>query len=111
VTPTRVQFLLWRLYSEIEPELILAPQHQDFVRLAVIIAAFLHERFAHLRFDSGVKTFLTQPNTYGWDVKKKLIWLNQSTRHWDTQAASCESTSGEMATALSTWTAAVTSGV
>jgi Protein of unknown function (DUF3843) len=77
VTPARVQYLLWTLYSELEPELILAPQHQDLVRLAAVIAAFLHERFAHLQFDSGVKTFLTQPNTYGWDVKKKLIWLGQ----------------------------------
>src|SRR5262245_30155415 len=77
VTPARVQYLLWTLYSEIEPELILAPQHHDLVRLASVIAAFLHERFAHVQFDSGVKTFLTLPNTYGWDVKKKLIWLGQ----------------------------------
>jgi uncharacterized protein DUF3843 len=77
VTPARVQYLLWTLYSEIEPELILAPQHQDLVRLASVIAAFLHERFTHLQFDSGVKTFLTLPNMYGWDVKRKLIWLGQ----------------------------------
>jgi hypothetical protein len=77
ITPARVQYLLWTLYSELEPELILAPQHQDLVRLAALIAAFLHERFAHLQFDSEVKTFLTLLNTYGWDVKKKLIWLGQ----------------------------------
>jgi hypothetical protein len=77
VTPARVQYVLWTLYGELEPELILAPQHQDLVRLAAVIAAFLHERFAHLQFDSGVKTFLSQPNTYGWDVKRKLIWLGQ----------------------------------
>src|SRR5262249_20871436 len=34
VTPARVQYLLWTLYSELEPELTLAPQHQDLVRLA-----------------------------------------------------------------------------
>jgi hypothetical protein len=77
MTPTRVQYLLWTLYSELKPALILAPQHQDLVRLASVIAAFLQERFAHVQFDSGVKTLLTLPNTYGWDVKKKLIWLGQ----------------------------------
>jgi len=77
VTPTRVQYLLWTLYGELEPQLILAPQHQDLVRLATVIAAFLHERFTHLQFDSGVKTLLSLPNTYGWDVKRKLIWLSQ----------------------------------
>lgn len=77
VTPSRVQYVLWTLYGELEPQLILAPQHQDLVRFAAVIAAFLQERFAHLQFDSGVKLFLSQPNTYGWDVKKKLIWLGQ----------------------------------
>jgi len=75
VNPDRLQFLLWTLYSALEPDLILAPTHQDLERLAVWLADFLHERFAHLRYDSGVKSFLGTPNTYGWDVKKKLVWL------------------------------------
>ncbi len=25
--------------------------------------------------DSGVKAFLATPNDFGWDVKRKLIWL------------------------------------
>jgi len=77
INPSRVQFLLWTLYAALEPELILAPTHQDFERLALWIAAFLAERFAHRRYDSGVKTFLRTPNTYGWDVKRKLVWLGQ----------------------------------
>jgi len=77
VTPAWVQYLLWTLYSELEPELILAPQHQDLLRLSVSIAAFLCDRFTHLQCDSGVKTFLASPNTYGWDIKRKLIWLGQ----------------------------------
>jgi Protein of unknown function (DUF3843) len=77
VTSARVQYLLWTLYSELEPELILAPQHQDLLRLSASIAAFLCERCAYLRFDSGVKTFLASPNTFGWDIKRKLIWLGQ----------------------------------
>jgi len=78
VNPARVQFLLWTLYSELEPQLILSPTHQDLQRLAVWIADFLSERFARMRFHSGVKAFLATPNTYGWDVKRKLVWLGQS---------------------------------
>ena len=77
VTPERVQYLLWTLYSELKPTLTLAPQHQDLARVAALSAAFLRERFSHLQVDSGVKTFLHLPNTYGWEVKKKLIWLGQ----------------------------------
>jgi hypothetical protein len=77
VTPVRVQYLLWTLYSELDPALTLAPQHQDLAYLATGIAAFLGERFAHLQIDSGVKTFLALPNTYGWEVKQKLVWLGQ----------------------------------
>jgi len=77
VNPARVQFLLWTLYAELVPELILAPIHQDLERLAIWIADFLSEKCAHLQYDSGVKTFLHTPNQYGWDVKRKLVWLGQ----------------------------------
>src|SRR5207302_164574 len=77
VNPERMQFLLWTLYSELIPELILAPNHQDLERLALWIAEFLSARLARLRYDSAVKTFLTTPNTYGWDVKRKLVWMGQ----------------------------------
>jgi len=45
-----------------------------------------------------------------------LVWvgkdsLNQTTRHWDTYAASCESTAGVVCAAWRASTAAVTSGV
>ena len=33
VTPERVQYLLWTLYSELKPTLTLAPQHQDLEAL------------------------------------------------------------------------------
>jgi hypothetical protein len=78
VNPDRVQFLLWTLYSELEPDLILSPIHQDLELLAILIANFLSERFARMRFYSGVKGFLATPNTYGWDVKRKLLWLGHS---------------------------------
>jgi Protein of unknown function (DUF3843) len=77
ITPERMQFLLWILYAELEPGLILAPNHQDLERLALWIAEFLSARLTRLRYDSGVKTFLTTPNQYGWEVKIKLVWLGQ----------------------------------
>ena len=77
VNPARVQFLLWTLYSVLESELILAPNHQDLERLALWIAEFLHERFAHVQYTSGVKAFMTTPQQYGWEVKRKLVWLGQ----------------------------------
>jgi hypothetical protein len=73
----RVQFLLWNLYGELEPDLILASNHQDLERLALMIIEFFTERFARLHYDSGVKRFLTTPDQYGWEVKRKLVWLGQ----------------------------------
>jgi uncharacterized protein (TIGR04255 family) len=40
-----------------------------------------------------------------------ILDLNRTTRHWYTQAASCEYSPGEVVTAARAWTAAVTSGV
>jgi hypothetical protein len=35
----------------------------------------LAERFARLPRDSGVARFLAGPNEFGWDIKRKLLWL------------------------------------
>jgi hypothetical protein len=77
ITADRLQFCLWTLYKVLEPDLILAPNHQDLERLALWSAEWLHERFAREQNESGVKTFLSTPNQYGWDVKRKLVWLGQ----------------------------------
>jgi Protein of unknown function (DUF3843) len=77
INPARIQFFLWTLYAELEPDLILAPNHQDLERLAIWIADFLSARFARMQFHSGVKAFLITPNQYGWEVKRKLVWLGQ----------------------------------
>src|SRR5262245_40657877 len=77
LNPDRLQFFLWTLYAELEPGLILAPNHQDLERLALWIAEFLSTRLARLRYCSAVKTFLTTPHTDVWDVKRKLVWMGQ----------------------------------
>lgn len=73
----RVHHLLWVLYSELDEDLILSPLHQDLFLLAETISGFLKNRFSEVPRDSGLKTFLAQPEKYGWDVKKKLVWLGQ----------------------------------
>ncbi len=76
ITPARVRHLLWVLYPQISPDvMVLAPEHVDLVPLAEVVAAFLGERFADLPKDSGVTRFLGTPDEYGWEVKRKLVWL------------------------------------
>ena len=69
----RLHHLLWIIYHEIEPELTLAPQHQDLQLLAQAVATFLDDRLAAVPRQSGIKQFLAQPNRFGWDVKQKLV--------------------------------------
>jgi hypothetical protein len=75
ISPSRVRHLLWVLYPQIIPDLIIAPEHVDLLRLADVVAGFLREQFADLPRDSGIKRFLGTPEEYGWEVKRKLIWL------------------------------------
>jgi hypothetical protein len=70
ITPERMQFLLWTLYTELKPGLILAPNHRDIERLALWMAEFLSARFARMQYESGVKTFLSTPHPYGWTSKE-----------------------------------------
>lgn len=71
----RIQHLLWILYSELNSELLISPTHRNLKKLASIIATFLEKRFADIPRRSSVKTFLSGSNRFGWDVKRKLIWL------------------------------------
>jgi len=71
----RIQHLLWVLYSELNQQLILSPAHRDLKQLAEAVSGFLKGRFAKIPRGSSVKKFLSQPNKFGWDVKRKLIWL------------------------------------
>lgn len=73
----RVCYLLWVLYPVLKPDLIMAPTHQDLQWLAAEIADFLVEAFARVPRGSGVKMFLAQHQRFGWEVKRKLVWLGQ----------------------------------
>jgi hypothetical protein len=73
----RLCYLLWVLYHELKPDLVVAPTHQDLHYLASQVDDFLARRFAKVPRASGVKQFLSQPNRFGWEVKRKLVWLGQ----------------------------------
>jgi hypothetical protein len=57
------------------PERLISPTHRDLIKFATITAAFLEKRFTDIPRGSSVKTFLSGPNRFGWEVKRKLIWL------------------------------------
>jgi len=73
--PDRLRHLLWVLYPTFVDGLTLSPTHQDLQRVADASSVFLNEAIQGVPKDSGVKRFLQTANEYGWDVKRKLVWL------------------------------------
>ena len=73
----RIHYFLWNKYSEFDPSLILAPNQKDLYFIAENMAMFFENRDDIVLPDSSIRVFLDQPNNYGWDVKRKLIWLGQ----------------------------------
>lgn len=79
----RVGHLLWMIYPELIADLVLGPVHRDLLLLTGLLTPFLRSRFARLPSShaglrptsSCVKSFLGGPNDFGWEVKRKLIWL------------------------------------
>jgi hypothetical protein len=77
IQANRIHHFLWIMFSVFEPDLILAPTHKDLLLLTKKVTDFLNEWFVNVPKDSGVKKFLAQSDRYGWDVKRKLIWLGR----------------------------------
>ncbi|MFH1215500.1 MAG: DUF3843 family protein [Pseudomonadota bacterium] len=75
INPLRIQYLLYVYYKLLKPELICSPHHRDLVFFAGELSRFLRDNFQTIPKDSSIKALLTSSNEYGWDVKKKLIWL------------------------------------
>ena len=71
----RVQFLLWNLYPQIEYDHILSHRHINLLSMSEEMTKFLNGLLPSLPAVSPIKEFLDKPNDYGWEVKKKLIWL------------------------------------
>ena len=75
ISVERVQFLLWNFYPQLDDR-ELSNCHVDMLFAAEEITVFLNDVLLPLLPDiSLVKNFLDKPNDYGWEVKKKLIWL------------------------------------
>ena len=73
--PRRIQFFLWNMWPCFNAERLLSPTHPDLQLLAQAASQLLTARFSVLPMDSGVKRFLATSNKYGWNVKRKLLWL------------------------------------
>ena len=73
----QVQYFLWGIFPEFKRDLIFSPRHSELEILAENVADFIEYRFATIPTDSAIKKFLSQTNEFGWDVKRKLIWLGQ----------------------------------
>lgn len=77
ISERRVNHFLWMLYTLLNTDLLLSPTHTDLYSLTATITEFLQEKLCRTPKDSGIKKFLYDPNEYGWNVKKKLLWLGQ----------------------------------
>ena len=75
--PDRFRHFLWVLYPALVDGLALSPGHEDLRRMADAGSVFLSDAFSTMPKDSGVRAFLQTPNTYAWDVKRKLLWLGR----------------------------------
>jgi len=71
----RVRCLIYILFCELIPDLVIAPKHRDLDLLAKTVSAFLLDKFQNVPRISSVKEFLSQPNNLDWDVKRKLVWV------------------------------------
>lgn len=71
----RLHFLLWNIYPQLDPGTIISPKHVDLLVAVEEILPLLEKILPSLPDVSPVKTFLAGPNDYGWEIKRKLIWL------------------------------------
>jgi hypothetical protein len=75
---SRIKYFIYTIYFELEPELVFSPNHNDLNILAEGIVIFLRNSFTKIPKDSGIKKYLSQPNDYCWDFKRKLVWVGSN---------------------------------
>ena len=71
----RVRHVLWVMYQELKTGLIIAPAHRDLEQMTDVAWTFLRAMAGEWPRESGLEAFLRSSNHYGWEVKRKLIWL------------------------------------
>ena len=75
ITEDRVRHFLWVLYPQLLRDLTITPRHKGLAIVARAAAGELKQRFEGIPKGSSIKRLLEYPNDYGWDVKRKLIWM------------------------------------
>lgn len=75
VCQERLHFFLWNIYAQIKPGIVLSPKHADLTVAVEELMPRLKRILPKLPKQSPITTFLDTPNDYGWEVKRKLIWL------------------------------------
>jgi hypothetical protein len=73
--PRRFQFFLYTVWGSLEQGGIISPHYRDLRALAEAVSDILAKRFACEPRMSDIGAFLNSSNVYGWEIKRKLIWL------------------------------------
>ncbi len=74
----RLNYVLWHQYEHLKPDVLISPTHKGLQALAQHLTLFINQHI-HLKIrKSSIKAFLESDSEYGWDVKKKLIWLGKN---------------------------------
>jgi len=71
----RIKFFIYTIFYEFDEEAFLSPEYIDLHTLAEGVSNFLTLKFKDVPKNSGIKLFLNQPNNYGWEFKRKLVWV------------------------------------
>lgn len=71
----RIKFFIYNIFPEFDDEVILSPHHKDLEILANGVSLFLQDKFKNVPKESGIKLFLLQKDEFGWDFKRKLLWV------------------------------------
>lgn len=71
----RVHHFLWCIYPQLLPRTLVAPGDPDIIRLADAATESLNRGFKKVPASSGVSAFLGRSNEFGWEIKRKLVWL------------------------------------
>jgi hypothetical protein len=74
----RLKHFLWLTLPEFDPGLILSPTYEELSVIAEPVADHLIQAFTKVPTDSGIAHFLQEPVEFGWEVKRKLVWLGQA---------------------------------
>lgn len=71
----RFRFFLHTWLWDLRPEVIIPADHGCLTKIAGVAGAYFAENFAHNPVKSSVSVFLSLQDDFGWDVKRKLVWL------------------------------------